>query len=335
MIGRMIISGFRGTRPGDPEVDRIRRYLEAGEIGGVILLKRNISSPEQLLTLCLALREAAGPMAPVISIDQEGGQVARLDESNGFREWLSAAELAHMGMSDSDLRKYYLQRARELATVGISLNFGPVLDLNVNPANPIIGALDRSYGADPSVVTRMATQFVLAHRDAGVRTCLKHFPGHGSSASDSHLKSVDITTSWSEIELSPFQQMIEAGLAESVMMAHVYHPGFSDKKDRPTSLSSLGIDKLRKLAGFDGPVFTDDMQMGAITGIYPQERAAMLAIRAGNSFLIYSNYRKQHSIETAGEIGAAISVAVATGELDASTLVPQYRRTIGFLSGQS
>lgn len=328
----MIISGFRGKRPGDPEVDRIRRYLEEGKVGGVILLKRNIASPEQLLALSRSLKEAAGPLAPLISIDQEGGRVARVSAENGFRDWMSAEAIARSGMSDGEVREYFLVRARELAATGVNLNFGPVVDLNVNSANPIIGAIGRSFAADASMVVRMAEQFVLAHHDVGVKTCLKHYPGHGSSTSDSHLNSVDIGATWSDAELLPFERLIAMGLADSVMMAHVYHPQFSDRKDRPVSLSAAGIAALRKRSGYGGPAITDDMQMGAITDVYPQDRAAKLALGAGNSFLIYSNYKSQQGIETAEEIGEAISLAAATGEMDPVALLPQYRRAIDFLA---
>lgn len=164
-------------------MDRIRRYLEAGEIGGVILLKRNITSLEQILDLTKVFREASGPVPPIISIDQEGGSVARVGNWNGFRNWMSADGIARAGMSDYDVRGYYIERARELAMVGINVNFGPVVDLNVNPSNPIIGSLGRSYGSDTVDVVRFATQFVQAHRSVDVKTCIKHFPGHGSSSS--------------------------------------------------------------------------------------------------------------------------------------------------------
>lgn len=330
-VGRMIISGFRGTRVGDPEVDRIRRYLEAGEIGGVILLRRNITSPEQILALSTAFREASGSVRPIISIDQEGGRVARVDSNNGFRDWGSAAAVAQSGMNDADVLDYYLVRARELALVGINLNFGPVADLNVNPANPIIGSLGRSYGTDTSSVVRFARHFVQAHRAVGIKTCIKHFPGHGSSSLDSHRSSVDISSSWSAGELRPFNEIHAAGDMDSLMMSHVYHPAFSDKAGRPASLSSKGISMVRDTVEFDGPIITDDMQMGAITGTYTFDRGAVMALNAGNDFLIYSNYHKSHSIETAADVLEALKVASAIGELDLDRIYPQYKRAMKFI----
>lgn len=331
-IGHMIISGFRGTRAGDPEVDRICRYLESGEIGGVILLKRNITSPEQILALTKVFREASAIGQPIISIDQEGGRVARIGSWNGFRDWMSADAIVRTGMSDEEVRGYYTERARELGTVGINVNFGPVVDLNVNPTNPVIGSLGRSYGSDSADVVRYARQFVRAHRAVGVKTCIKHFPGHGSSSSDSHLRRVDISSSWGEVELVPFQDLQNTGDVDSIMMAHVYHPSFSEKKGRPASLSAKGIEVVRKAIAFDGPTFTDDMQMKAITGTYALGRAAVMALNAGNSFLIYSNYGKRDSIETAAEVSEALMIASATRDLDPTRIAPQYRRAMAFLA---
>lgn len=302
-VGRMIISGFRGTRVGDPEVDRIRRYLEAGEIGGVILLRRNITSPEQILALSTAFREASGSVRPIISIDQEGGWVARVDSTDGFRDWGSAAAVARSGMSDADILDYYLVRARELALVGVNLNFGPVADLNINPANPIIGSLGRSYGTDTGSVVRFARHFVQAHRAVGIKTCIKHFPGHGSSTLDSHRSSVDISSSWSAGELRPFNEIHAAGDMDSLMMSHE----------------------------FDGPIITDDMQMGAIAGTYTFDKGAIMALNAGNDFLIYSNYHKSHSIETAADVLEALKVASAIGEVDLNRIYPQYQRAMNFI----
>ncbi len=141
--------------------------LETGAIAGVILLRRNIVSPEQLIKLSISLREAAGSFVPIISVDQEGGAVARLGVENGFSEWISAAEAAFMLKSEQDLFDYYFARALEMAAVGINVNFSPVIDLNLNPANPIIGRLDRAFGKDPQEVVRCASAFVRAHRAAG------------------------------------------------------------------------------------------------------------------------------------------------------------------------
>lgn len=305
-MGRMLITGFRGTKAGDPEVDEVRRMLRANQCAGVILLRRNCTSPEQLSHLTNALREAAGDLPPVISVDQEGGKVARLDGRNGFQDWRSAAEVASLGQSDSELLDYWSHRANELAAVGINVNFGPVVDLNVNPRSPIIGGIGRSFGADPVRVSHLAGLFVRAHRQAGVRTSLKHFPGHGSSVSDSHKATADVTATWAADELKPFRALVRAGLADSVMNAHLLHPDFSDAPGVPASLSLRSVDAIRKGLGFDGAIFTDDLQMAAVEYAMPFDAAAVAAVFAGNTFIVYSNYRKADTIATVGHALVAL-----------------------------
>ena len=297
-MGRLLISGFRGTRPGDAEVDEVRRMLEAGLCGGVILLRRNCISPEQMSRLSAAFKDAAGDLTPVISVDQEGGEVARLDNQNGFLDWRSAAEMALLDQPDDEVLDYWKRRAQQLTAVGINLNFAPVVDLNLNPSNPIIGKLGRSFGSDPDKVTRLAGLFIRAHRLAGVKTSLKHFPGHGSSTSDSHLESADVSAAWKPEELKPFQELVRNGLADSVMNAHLLHPNFSDAPMVPASLSRRSVDAIRAILGFDGAIFTDDMQMAAVENAKPFDAAAIAAVNAGNTFLIYSNYRKSDGIDT-------------------------------------
>lgn len=315
-VGGLIVTGFRGTEPSDPEVDQVRRYLEEGAIAGVILLKRNVVSPDQLRRLSAAIRGASPDVSPIISIDQEGGRVARLNSEQGFLHWISAEEMSLSGFNDEDIRGYYQERAAELAALGINLNFGPVVDLNVNPENPIIGALGRSYGITLTEVHRFASEFVKAHRNLGVMTCLKHFPGHGSSASDSHTSSVDVNGTWQPQEMEPFRAMIAAELADAIMTSHVLHKAYSDDRRTPVSLSARSTQEIRVDLGFAGPIFTDDMQMGAITAHHNRSEAATAAVRAGANFLIYSNYKKADRIETAAIVGETLQASLSNGRLD-------------------
>lgn len=310
-----MVTGFRGVLPGDAEVDEVRRLLEAGNIAGVILLKRNIVSPEQLIKLAISLREAAGSFIPIISVDQEGGAVARLGPRNGFSEWMSAAEAAYVLKSENDLFGYYFTRAMEMASVGINVNFGPVLDLNLNPVNPIIGRLDRAFGSDPAGVIRCASAFVRAHRAAGIMTCGKHFPGHGSSLTDSHAEPTDVNATWVDDELVPFRVMAEAGMLDAVMTAHLLHRSFSDGDRTPASLSRQTFARLGKDIGFNGPVFTDDMQMKAIAGTFSEGAAAVAAVAAGNTFLINANHGREHDIGTAARVNQAIIEALENGRI--------------------
>lgn len=316
-LGNLLVTGFHGTAPGEGDVDRVRAMLKEGTCAGVILLRRNCISPDQVLRLTSVLRDASS-LPPVIGIDQEGGRVARLDAGNGFLDWRSAAETTLMAYSDEDLMAYWTERAGQLAEVGINVNFAPVVDLNLNPRNPIIGKLGRSFGTNPAEVARLAGLFVRAHREIGVMTALKHFPGHGSSRADSHTSTADVSDSWQPEELVPFQSLIRTGLADSVMNAHVVHPDFSDAPGVPASLSHKSVMAIRTRLGFQGPIWTDDMQMAAVEDAMPFEAAALAAVSAGNTFLIYSNYRKHDTIET---VGRALAVLEENAPLLSGTSV--------------
>lgn len=291
-------------------------YIASGQVAGVILLERNVRSPEQLSALTAALRAASPDLPPIISIDQEGGMIARLGPKNGFSSWASPAELARQNPSDTEILDYYRTRAGELAEAGINLNFGPVVDLNLNPTNPIIGGLGRSYGVTADAVLRFAEPFVRAHRAAGIATCLKHFPGHGSSTDDSHESLPDISQTWSSDELVPFRRMAEEGLADAIMMGHLMLPALTDDPWLPTSLSRRAVTSIREDIGLDGPVITDDMQMGAISALLDPASAAIAAVNAGNSLQIYANFRRSHRIETVQVVGAALNVAADQGDID-------------------
>ncbi len=317
--GPRLIVGFRGQDPIDDEVQSIARDIEAGRVAGVLLLKRNISSVDQLRGLCDFLTSAAPDLPPLICIDQEGGAVSRATPAGGFLGWSSAAALGAKFSNEVEAEVYYRPRAAQLTAAGVTLNFGPVVDLNINPANPIIGSLGRSYGADPDHVIAMARGFIAAHRGAGLRTCLKHFPGHGSANGDTHDGFVDIGASWREVELEPYRQLIAEGQAQAVMNAHLYHPAFSDAEGRPASLSRLCVQRLRGELGFGGVTFSDDMQMGAVTEHFDEGAAAVLATAAGNDLLIYSNFERRDP-ELAGRLTAVLTEALVDGKFDARAL---------------
>ena len=216
-------------------------------------------------------------------VDEEGGLVARLDERHGFPPTISAADLGARG-DVSFTRQAGKRIAETLASVGITQNLAPVVDLDVNPTNPIIGALDRSFSADPAVVTAQAEAFIAGHRSVGVRTTLKHFPGHGSSTGDTHLGVVDVTDTWSAAELEPFRNIVSDGLADAVLTAHVFNATLDP--EHPATLSQPTITGiLREQLGWDGVVISDDMQMGAIRDAYGYDEAIRLAIVAGVDIL--------------------------------------------------
>jgi len=292
-IGQMVIAGFRGLDAGPERV--IARDIAERHLGGGVLFdrdipgdspSRNVESPEPLRALTAQLQSyAESPL--LIAVDQEGGLVARLDENHGFPATRSAAELG--AIDDVEVTAAAAgAMAGTLAEAGINLNFAPVVDLNRNPANPVIGALGRSFSADPDVVTRHARAFIEAHRARGVLTTLKHFPGHGSSRGDSHLGFVDVTDTWSEVELEPHRRLAADGLADLVMTAHVFNAALDP--EYPATLSHATVTGLlRQDLGYDGVVVSDDLQMAAISSEFGFETAVRAAIDAGVDLLLFGN----------------------------------------------
>lgn len=297
-IGRMLVVGFRGTTlaPSDPFLTAIA----AGELGGVILFDRdggtgkpprNITAPAQLAALTTTLRAAAlhGPIGAelLIAVDQEGGRVARLNPGNGFPASESAADLGAKNdiAHTSDAATL---TAITLAGAGINVNLAPVVDLNLNPANPAIGALGRSYSADADIVVANATAVIRAEQGAGILMAIKHFPGEGSATGNTDKGVVDVTASWTDIELDPFRQLIAAGVPDAVMVGHIVN----DQLDpgQPASLSRPTIsDLLRDQLGWDGVVISDDLQAAAITLAYGEAEAIALSIEAGTDLLLFAN----------------------------------------------
>ena len=292
-IGQMLMVGFRGLAvvDGDPILRDIRQY----HLGGVILFdrdvasggaQRNIASPGQVRELVATLQKAAR-VPLLVAIDQEGGRVARLKEQQGFPRSLSARFLGDR--NDPQLtRRETAFMATALAAAGINLNLAPVVDLNVNPDNPVIAKLDRSFSSDPQVVVDQAEAFIAAHHERGVLCAIKHFPGHGSSRDDSHLGLVDVSETWSDVELEPYRRLIANGIVDVVMTAHIYNKQLDPVY--PATLSRAVITgMLRGMLGYDGVVISDDLQMGAIRAEYSWEETVQTAIDAGVDILLIAN----------------------------------------------
>ena len=291
-IGEMLLVGFRGTTIG--EKNHIVRDITQYHVGSVILFEydaptgtrhRNIESPEQVRQLCQDLQKyAKGHL--LIGVDQEGGNVTRLRSQDGFPKTLSAQASAQAG--EKNVVENALVIAQELSKAGINLNFAPCVDVNTNPNCPIIGKLGRSFSSDPEVVTRYARHWIDVHQKEGIVSCLKHFPGHGSASGDTHAGLVDVTKTWQECELKPYRELIDGGIVEMVMVAHVINRNMGD--ELPASLSPVVVrDRLRNEYGFKGVIVTDDLAMGAITKQYGLEEALKMAILAGCDMLCLSN----------------------------------------------
>ena len=293
----MLIFGFQGSKAEQKWPKAVARQLQKGELGGVIFLGYNLKKRGDARRL-MRLYQNAGKKAalpPLIMVDQEGGRVQRLGPKVGVVKLPSHAVVGRRSLDAA--RASYGQMAKELKEWGFNVNLGPVTDVNLHPANPVIGKLGRSFSANPRKVTSFARVFLDAHRQNGILTALKHFPGHGSSRKDSHLGFTDISDSWRKSEeLLPYRELIDSGSVDMVMIGHLYLSQFQNKKSKekyPATLSpEIVTGLLRNELGYRGVIISDDMEMGAIRKLYPTYEAAILAIKAGIDMLIISNSAK-------------------------------------------
>ena len=329
MIGQMILVGFPGSSRRDAGVIAVCEQLARGTVGGVLLFPENIRSAANLRALATYLAGASKELAPFIAVDQEGGLVQRLSRRNGHAYFPAAKKVAHDPKLNTPEGAFglYKRMADGLAKGGINLNFGPVVDLAVNPGNTVIVRRKRSYGADPKVVTALAGAFIAAHREANVITAVKHFPGHGSSWSDSHKALPDITKSWREAEIEPYVLLSRQGLLDMVMVGHLYHPRFSDGDEIPASLSERAVRALRTpgYIGFRGVIVSDDMEMGAVRGRMRFDDAIVKAVNAGVDLLVFSNV-KGRDPKIGEKVHAAIAQAVKDGRISPRTIEDAYQR---------
>jgi beta-N-acetylhexosaminidase len=320
-IAELLLVGFRGTEvEGNEELQRLVCDVK---VGGVILFERdvatgqprNMASAEQHRTLtsdlqALARRCAGRPL--FIATDAEGGQVMRLSPRLGYPPTPSATELGQTGdplLTEMEARRIGVT----LREAGINWNLAPVVDVAVNPSNPAVVALGRTYSADPAQVIAHARAFVRGMRAEGVLTSLKHFPGHGSSQRDSHHGFTDVSdTAELKVELAPYRALIKDGLADSVMTAHVFNRGL-DPWD-PATLSRYTVQRvLRRQLGYTGVVVSDDLMMGAIMKHYGLEEAAAKALAAGVDVLLVSGNAPRAEQYAAERVVQAVHRAIATG----------------------
>ncbi|WP_205728951.1 glycoside hydrolase family 3 protein [Flagellimonas onchidii] len=292
-IGQMIMVGFRGISV--TEKDAIFKMVNDYHISGVVLysrdlpskehVKRNVLSPTQLKKLNQNL-QAIDSTELLISIDEEGGFVTRLTLADGFENHASHQAIGDLDNIDST-RIWAQNMAHELSELGINMNYAPVIDLNINPENPIIGKRERSFSDDEESVLSNSRIFIQEHQNQGIICVPKHFPGHGSSDKDSHKGLADVTHTWSKKELIPFQELIKDGSLDVIMTSHVYNENLDTL---PSTLSPKIINNmLRNDFGFEGVIISDDMQMRAISNFYDFETSIEKAIIAGVDILLFSN----------------------------------------------
>lgn len=322
-IGQMLLVGFRGTAI--DESHTIVRDLQQYHVGSVILFEydapsgtrhRNIASSTQLQTLCNDLQRY-GDGDLLIGVDQEGGKVARLRTQDGFAPTLSAQASAQQG--DNSVSRNAAAIAEELHKAGINLNFAPCVDVNVNPNCPVIGRLGRSFSANADSVAHYAALYIAEHRQRGILTCLKHFPGHGSATGDTHAGLVDVTETWQQKELTPYRKLMANGEVDMVMVAHVVNRSLGDTL--PASLSPKVVKGLlRDKMGYKGVIATDDMGMGAIARQYGFEQALRMAIQAGCDLLCLCNNSTVYNPNLVPQAVEAIVRMVENGEVSADDI---------------
>ena len=282
-ISQMLMIGFSGTDLSDT---MIVNDIQQRKVGGVILFAANITSPDQVQRLNDSLQSLS--QTPLfISVDQEGGRVARLKYSNGFANTETAFEIGTVLNKEDSTRAWANLMAGWLQQNGFNIDLAPVADVDVNPVSPAIGHLDRSFSRISDSVYQHTNWFIDELHKKNIFTTLKHFPGHGSAENDSHLGFTDITNTWADSELVPFKKLIDNGYNDFIMSGHLFNANLDSVY--PASLSqNVLTNLLRASLDFNGLIITDGMFMGAITNNYTFDKAVELAINAGNDILLYT-----------------------------------------------
>lgn len=331
VIGQMLLVGFRGFEITTNNF--IYRDIVQHKIGGVVLYdrdvilgtsERNIKSADQIRKLVSQL-QTLGNGNLLIAIDQEGGRVNRLKTAYGFPPTVSAQYLGNLNNPDSTFI-YTCKMAETIASLNLNVNFAPVVDVNVNPLNPVIGGIERSFSSNPYSVITHAGKYIMAHRKNNILTCLKHFPGHGSSQTDSHLGFTDVTNTWTASELIPYQELVKQGMVDMVMTAHIFN-GKLDSIYPATLSKNIITGLLRKEIGFEGVVITDDMQMKAITDHFGLDKAVERTIEAGVDIILFSN-NTGYDTEIVSKVHTIIKNLLASGRITEQRLLQSYYRVM-------
>lgn len=331
LAGRMLMVGFKAdsVAPGcDAE-----RYIQQNHVGSIILFdvdltgsatigSRNITTRERLRKLTSDL-QAMADYPLLIATDQEGGRVQRLKPQYGFSRIPTAKKMGQMG--SAELENVLDLMALELAQSGINVNLAPEADIHRDNC-PAIGRLDRAYSANPDSVAFIAGRFISACHHHGVACTLKHFPGHGSTTTDSHYGLTDASKYWSEEDLRPFARLIADGKADIVMTAHILNSQVDP--DYPATISYRTITELlRNQLGFDGVVLTDDLYMKGIIDRYSIEEAIILTINAGADMIMIANNNPSGFEPDRPSLFVEIIVkAVRDGRIPLSRLLESNRR---------
>lgn len=308
-IGQLVLVGMEGIKPNEAT----RTMIEEYHVGGFIFYKDNIQDANQALELFNGLKAANAnkPVPLFLSVDEEGGRVSRMPGE--LDKLPNARKIGNTG-SEELAGQIGGIIGRELTGFGLNLDFAPVLDVNSNPDNPVIG--DRAFGTKPEIVSRMGIAVMKGIREQGVIPVVKHFPGHGDTSVDSHLGLPVVEhdlTRLRKLELVPFKQAIQEG-ADVVMIAHLLMPKLDP--EHPASFSKAVIDDLlRQELGFEGTIISDDMTMGAIAEHYDIGDAAVQFVQAGGNIVLVG-----HDEEREKQVILALRDAVGSGKISEKTL---------------
>ena len=295
-------------------------------LGGIILFEKNLArkrSKNQLKALVDEIQRVS-KIPSFVAIDEEGGNVTRLKSKYGFHETKTAKYLGNRNNLDSTF--YYAKLTSDLLKeLGINVNLAPTVDLEINDEN-FISKAGRSYGRDSDRVFFHAKNFIRAHEENGIITVLKHFPGHGSSSTDTHKEFTDISDMWLVEELYPYHKLIIEDKVSGIMTSHVVNKKIDDKM-LPATLSNKMIQKLlREFLDYEGVVFSDDMQMGAITKYYGLEEAVTLSINAGVDVLLFSNNQLYKDQVRPEKVISIIEEGVRDGDISLLRINESFRR---------
>jgi beta-N-acetylhexosaminidase len=311
-VGQLFMVGIPGPTLDSPS----RAFLEEHTPGGVILFKRNVESARQVRALVASIKEIGAGTTPLVAIDHEGGRVHRLPAP-----FTRFPAMARLGECDpTTVERVGHAMGLELASIGIDLDFAPVLDVVTNPRNTVIG--DRAFGATPARVARLGLALARGLTRAGIVPCGKHFPGHGASTGDSHHVLPRVSRSRRELEaidLAPFRRAIRAGIP-ALLTAHVVYPALDPR--RPATLSPVVCQGLlRRSLGFRGVVFSDDLDMAAVARRRSPGAVAVAALAAGCDVLLSCQ-----NVDAARASMLAVEAAIARGKLRADAVAASISR---------
>ncbi|WP_040346354.1 beta-N-acetylhexosaminidase [Neobacillus bataviensis] len=315
-IGQMILAGVSGTTM-DASAKKLISQIH---VGGIIFYKNNFETSAQAVQFVNQLKAGNSSSLPLLlGVDQEGGRVTRLP--GGLVNFPPNKQIGQVNNPEFSYKVGTLL-GQELKEFGLNLDFAPVLDINSNPNNPVIG--DRSFGNNAEIVSKLGVQTMKGIQSQNVITTIKHFPGHGDTSVDSHLDLPIVNKSLKELkelELIPFERAINQG-ADVVMVAHILLPQL-DKSNPGTMSKAVMTDLLRKQLGFTGVIMTDDMTMGAITEHFDTGKAAVESVKAGSDIILVG-----HDYNNVVKIISSLKTAVQNGEISEQRLNESIERII-------